>query len=107
MKDGIHPKYDKCVVTCACGHTLRRARRPRRFTLMSAPSATRTTRVANGSWMPVDGSNVSVDGITNPERQRQLQKQRQHQRSSSRRHRCNVPEHQDASIFDASVCRGG
>lgn len=21
MKEGIHPKYDKCVVLCACGHT--------------------------------------------------------------------------------------
>ncbi len=21
MKDGIHPKYDKCTVTCACGNT--------------------------------------------------------------------------------------
>ncbi len=21
MKDGIHPKYEKCVVTCACGNT--------------------------------------------------------------------------------------
>jgi large subunit ribosomal protein L31 len=21
MKDGIHPKYEKCVVVCACGYT--------------------------------------------------------------------------------------
>jgi len=21
MKEGIHPKYGKCVVTCACGNT--------------------------------------------------------------------------------------
>ena len=21
MKDGIHPKYDKCTVSCACGNT--------------------------------------------------------------------------------------
>jgi len=21
MKDGIHPKYQKCVVSCACGNT--------------------------------------------------------------------------------------
>lgn len=21
MKEGIHPKYEKCVVTCGCGHT--------------------------------------------------------------------------------------
>jgi len=21
MKDGIHPKYEKCVVSCACGNT--------------------------------------------------------------------------------------
>ncbi len=21
MKEGIHPKYQKCVVVCACGHT--------------------------------------------------------------------------------------
>lgn len=21
MKEGIHPKYEKCIVTCACGNT--------------------------------------------------------------------------------------
>ncbi len=21
MKEGIHPKYGKCIVTCACGNT--------------------------------------------------------------------------------------
>jgi large subunit ribosomal protein L31 len=21
MKEGIHPKYQKCIVTCACGNT--------------------------------------------------------------------------------------
>ena len=21
MKEGIHPNYEKCVVTCGCGHT--------------------------------------------------------------------------------------
>ena len=22
MKEGIHPRYDKAVIVCACGHTL-------------------------------------------------------------------------------------
>jgi large subunit ribosomal protein L31 len=22
MKEGIHPKYEKCVVVCACGNTI-------------------------------------------------------------------------------------
>ncbi len=30
MKKGIHPKYTECVITCACGNTLKtRATRPR------------------------------------------------------------------------------
>uniref|UniRef100_A0A7C3YPH5 Large ribosomal subunit protein bL31 n=1 Tax=candidate division WOR-3 bacterium TaxID=2052148 RepID=A0A7C3YPH5_UNCW3 len=30
MKKGIHPKYGECIITCACGHTVRtRATKPK------------------------------------------------------------------------------
>ncbi len=53
MKEGIHPKYEDAVITCACGEVIH-TRHKEGSAWMCAPSAIPFTPANRSWWIPAD-----------------------------------------------------
>ena len=56
MKEGIHPKYYKTTIRCACGNVIETGSTKENITVEICSSATRSIRASRSSWTPAAAS---------------------------------------------------
>ena len=67
MKQGIHPNYVDCTITCACGNVIKTRSTKPEITSKFAPSAILSTLVSRSWSTPADvlSASTSVSAVSN------------------------------------------
>ena len=66
MKQGIHPQYVECTVTCSCGNTFKTHATVSEMKVELCNECTRSTPASRSSSTPVDASSASPTSSVAP-----------------------------------------